>query len=172
MSNQLVKAYQQVREQKKWMLAQVAKSNVDKNSHNPNEKWSINQLIFHLYNVESSILEYINYKHSKGELTQPIGMKAILKFQFLKALLKTKLKFKTPKRVSEIPEDLDFNQLITDWENTQIDFELLLSNFPKELHNKGVFRHPYAGFLSIKQTIAFMVDHSNHHKSQMNRLSR
>jgi len=166
----LVKAYQKSKEQKEWMLTQAKQSNLDKNSIKETEKWSINQLIFHLNNVEKSVLDYINYKNAKGELTQKAGLKATLRYFSLKVLLSTNMKFKTPKKVSEIPEKLDFDQLVTDWNATQFAFEKFLQHFPKELEGKAVFKHPYAGMISIEQTIKFIVDHAKHHQNQMERL--
>jgi hypothetical protein len=166
----LVKAYQKSKAQKEWMLAQANQSNLNKNSIKETEKWSINQLIFHLNNVEKSVLDYINYKNGKGELTQKAGLKAALRYYFLKVLLSTNMKFKTPKKVSQIPETLDFEQLMNDWNSTQDAFEKFLQHYPAELKGKAVFKHPYAGMLSIEQTIEFLVDHSKHHRKQMKRL--
>ena len=140
----LVKAYQRSIAQKAWMINKSKESHQDLNAVKPNEKWSINQLLFHLYTVEKSILDYITYKNALNELTQ--------------------------KKISVLPENIDFEQLTQDWSTLQTDFESFLSHFPKELVGKGVFRHPYAGFLSMEQTIEFIVDHSKHHRSQMSRL--
>lgn len=166
----LVKAYQRSIAQKAWMINKSKESHQDLNAVKPNEKWSINQLLFHLYTVEKSILDYITYKNALNELTQPAGLKAKLRYFTLKTLLKTKMKFKAPKKISVLPENIDFEQLTQDWSTLQTDFESFLSQFPKELVGKGVFRHPYAGFLSMEQTIEFIVDHSKHHQSQLNRL--
>lgn len=168
--NHLVKAYQRSIAQKEWMLNKTIDCHQDLNAVKPTEKWSINQLLFHLFTVEKSILDYIKYKYSINELTQPAGLKAKLRYHALKILLKTKMKFKAPKKISNLPEKIDLEQLIKDWNILQADFEAFLSQFPKDLVGKAVFRHPYAGFLSMEQTIEFIVDHSKHHRSQMSRL--
>jgi uncharacterized damage-inducible protein DinB len=170
--NHLIEAYKQSKSQKEWMIQQVEKSTLDGNSIKPDEKWSQYQLLFHLYHVEQSILDYIQYKYSNGELIQEAGIKAKMRYFTLKLMLLTKLKFKAPKKVSEMPESIDFISLKKDWNKTQHDFETFLTNFPKELSGIAVFKHPYAGFLSMEQTIAFIVDHAKHHRFQMERLVR
>tara|TARA_R110002049_G_scaffold125972_6_gene281627 strand:+ start:4040 stop:4582 length:543 start_codon:yes stop_codon:yes gene_type:complete len=162
--------YQKAKQQKAWMIDQAAKSMLDKNKIKSTEKWSINQLIFHLYNVEKSVLGYIKHKHQKGELNQKVGLKARIRYFSLKMLLMTKMKFKAPKVLEQNPEVLDFDELLTNWTTTQKEFEEFLKNFPKDIIGKAVFKHPYAGFLSIQQTIEFVADHSAHHKTQMLRL--
>lgn len=166
----LVKKYQKSRTQKNWMILQASKSNLNKNEIKSGEQWSINQLIFHLYTVEKSILGYILHKHKKNELIHKAGLKAKVTYFTLKVMLKTNLKFKAPKVVDQNPETLDFDQLVSDWEATQNEFEQFLKHFPNELIGKAVFKHPYAGYLSIGQTIEFLIDHAGHHKTQMKRL--
>ena len=168
--DQLVKKYQRSRDLKSWMLNQASASNRNKNEIKPTEQWSINQLLFHLYNVEKSVLGYIQHKHQKGELIHKVGIKAKISYFSLKIMLKTNLKFKAPKVVEQNPETMDFDTLVNDWEASQNEFKAFLTNFPAELKGIAVFRHPYAGFLSIQQTIEFIIDHAEHHKRQMKRL--
>lgn len=166
----LKRAYQHSKAQKEWMIQQVEKSELDGNYIKPEEKWSQFQLLYHLYTVESAILNYIKYKHKKGELIYLAGIKSKLRYLSLKLLLLTNFKFKAPKKVNQIPESIDFKTLKKNWNTTQNDFESFLENFPQELSGKAVFKHPYAGLLSIEQTISFIVDHAKHHRVQMNRL--
>ncbi len=170
--NHLIEAYKQSKLQKEWMIKQVEKSTLDGNNIKQDEKWSPNQLLYHLYIVEQSVLDYIQYKYRKGELIQRAGLKAKLRYFSLKLMLLTKIKFKAPKKVSEMPDSIDLIALKKDWNKTQNDFDIFLANFPKELSGKAVFKHPYAGFLSMEQTIAFIVDHAKHHRFQMERLVR
>ena len=148
--------YQKAKQQKAWMIDQAAKSMLDKNKIKSTEKWSINQLIFHLYNVEKSVLGYIKHKHQKGELNQKVGLKARIRYFSLKMLLMTKMKFKAPKVLEQNPEVLDFDELLTNWTTTQKEFEEFLKNFPKDIIKLNIFPIEKSYFIRLGTFLEFL----------------
>ncbi len=167
----LIKKYQKVKNIKTWMLEKAQSSKNELSSIKADEKWSINLLIYHLYIVEKSVMDYINYKRGESELkSKKANFSTYWRSFLLKIALKLPLKFKVPKKVPGFPDEIDFIQTKNDWGKTQIEFEEFLKNFPKELRGKEVFKHPLAGRITIEQTIDFIADHHQHHQKQMNRL--
>lgn len=172
MQNQdLIKRYQKVKKIRKWMLQKAKSNSTDLDIVKADEKWSVNQLIYHLYIIEQSVLDYINYKKEKGELKKhKANFSTFWRSLLLKIALKLPLKFKVPKKVADFPNEIDFNQTEAAWENTQKEMEEFLKSFPKEWRGKEVFKHPRAGRITIEQTIDFIANHHHHHQKQMNRL--
>ena len=46
------------------------------------------------------------------------------------------------------------------------------SIIPSELSDRGIFRHPVVGPMSLAQALRFMEDHVGHHAKQIDRIAR
>lgn len=84
--------------------------------------------------------------------------------------LKLPLKFKAPKIVSSVPENISLDSLKSDYDKNTVSFKQLLQNFPNELMGKLIFKHPIVGLLTIEQTVGFLAEHYLHHERQMDKL--
>ncbi|WP_299824525.1 DinB family protein [uncultured Pontibacter sp.] len=135
-------------------------------------KWSINQIVYHMIQVEKVTAGYVNNKLQKqenlGNSSFANGFKAIL----LKLALRSGRKYKAPAMVAEVPETAALHKLRQQWDDTRFNLEDVLNEVPANLMDKCLFKHPYVGPLSINQTLSFLQDHFTHHERQIQQLKR
>lgn len=132
-------------------------------------KWSINQIVAHLIQVEQLTNVYIQRKVQSEDLQTSClanGARALL----LRIALHSGLKFKAPAVVADVPAQAHLPALRKQWDSARYQFEDTLTEMPRHLLDKCVFRHPYAGMLTITQTLDFLQDHFSHHARQIARL--
>lgn len=140
-------------------------------------QWAAAQVIHHLLTAEKIIV---------GALRKTLAIKhdslriSTLKNQVRGVLLRLALrlpglKFKVPPTLPPppAPEVLEpLPELRKQWASIRREFEQLLNEFPSNKLNHTVFRHPRAGWLTISQTVASVLDHTLHHQRQLNRISK
>lgn len=137
---------------------------IDKN------KWSSIQICFHLVKSEQLTLIALNKNFDKRENLKNCGAAGFFRSSALSLALKSGIKFKAPALLSNMPESYDFSELKKKWESIRISLEKYINNFPEELLNKAIFKHPIAGWLNLNQTVNFLQDHFDHHKAQVTKL--
>ncbi len=132
------------------------------------DKWSVNQNIFHLIGAESASLAYMKKKLSFGTDNIPqAGFKSHWRRFMLRAAFALPLKFKAPPQLEKIPEDLNFEELKKRWTTLRAEYYDFLKNMPDTLVTAELWRHQLAGKMTILQMIDFFGDHTNRHKSQI-----
>lgn len=94
-------------------------------------------------------------------------MKNWYRYILLKLALGSNKKFKAPKVVGNLTNDLPFDEISRQWNTSFLELENIIKNFPSKHKDKLVFKHPVVGWLSLDQTIGFMKDHLNHHQKQI-----
>ncbi|WP_266205805.1 DinB family protein [Pontibacter kalidii] len=130
-------------------------------------KWSINQHVAHLVLVEERALDNIRYKLQRQEELQDISLAQEAKALMLKLALYSGRKFKAPAIVASVPEACHLPELRQQWDQARFELEDELTAFPQQLLEKGIFKHPITGYLTIGQTLSFLQDHFIHHKRIM-----
>ncbi|MBD1397627.1 DinB family protein [Pontibacter sp. JH31] len=130
-------------------------------------KWSVNQIIAHLIQVEQLTNSYIQRKVQKQDSLENRSLRHSFRSLLLKLALNTGMKFKAPEAVANVPEKSTLSSLRNQWNACRYQLEDTLTELPPELMNKCVFKHPYAGPLSISQTLTFLQDHFLHHARQI-----
>ncbi len=130
-------------------------------------KWSINQIIHHLIQVEKLTTGYIQNKLQKDTPLKSSAIPNKLKFILLKLALKSNKKFKAPSVVAEVSNSEQLADLRKQWDTIRFSLEDLLNDIPAQLIDKYYFKHPSAGPLTIVQTLSFLQDHFDHHLRQI-----
>ncbi|MCC2545222.1 DinB family protein [Hymenobacter sp. BT175] len=157
-------------------LLQTAREMGDQSHLSPGAgQWSAAQVVQHLLAAESGIQDYIEKKVLQAEGLEKSSVGGFLRSRLLRVLLRVPfLKFKAPKRLAELTPDTvpPLSQLQHDWDGTRRRLERLLNEFPSQLLNRSIFRHPRSGMLTIYQTLDFMVDHVLHHQRQLGRIQQ
>lgn len=133
-------------------------------------KWSVNQIIAHLIQVEQLTNSYIQRKAQQQDMLEHAGPAHMLRSLLLKMALNSGMKFKAPEAVAKVPEQASLKSLRTQWDLTRYQLEDTLTELPQQLLDKCLFRHPYAGMLTLPQALTFLQDHFHHHARQINRL--
>lgn len=135
-------------------------------------KWSVNQIVAHLIQSEQLINSYIQRKVKEEETLQTGTIVQEFRSLLLRMALNSGMKFKAPAAVAQVPQQVSLPSLRNQWDAARYQLEDTLTELPHELLDKCVFRHPYAGMLTIGQTLVFLQDHFNHHARQIIRLRR
>ncbi len=134
------------------------------------DKWSINQIVAHMILVEQFTIGYIQNKIKKEETLQTSSFMNLTKSIILKVALRSGMKFKAPQVVAVVPDKASLHAIRLEWDNVRFQLEDLLTELPPHLMHKYLFKHPYSGPLTVKQTLSFLQDHFDHHLQQIRQL--
>lgn len=136
------------------------------------DKWSINQIVAHLVLAEKQTISYVQHKVNQQEELRCATFSNELKSFLLKVALKSGKKYKAPESVATVPATSSLPVLRSDWDAVRFKLEDVLSELPRNLLDKCLFKHPHVGPLTMQQTLTFLQDHFNHHLRQVHRLKR
>jgi hypothetical protein len=132
--------------------------------------WSIVQVCHHLILSEELSLQYLNKKLQYKSPIAQAGIWAFLRSSLTNYALQLPIRYRAPKRVSEFPENLDWNNLKSRWVAVRIGMQECLEKIPEEYVNKLVYKHPSIGRLTIDQMLTFFKNHIFRHEKQIDRL--
>lgn len=164
----LVKKFKDLQHTKNTLLQELENyTEEDLNKRANGNKWSIAQVLFHIYRSESLTLSYLQKKiNSRGRLNKA-GINAWVRSKMLKIFLFLPIKYKAPKTIGNPPEQIDWTRLLKDWENCRGELHEFILNLPDELMPMAIFKHPIVGMLTMSQTLDFLAEHFNHHLPQI-----
>ncbi|MFD2247674.1 DinB family protein [Pontibacter ruber] len=135
-------------------------------------KWSLNQVVAHLVLVDKLTTEYVERKVKQPEELPSASFSGIYKSILLKLVLKSGMKIQAPAVVATVPDKATLPSLRRQWDVVRFKLEDVLTEVPPSLLNKCVFKHPYAGYLTISQTLSFLQDHFDHHLTQVHHIKQ
>jgi hypothetical protein len=134
-------------------------------------KWSIGQVYYHLFLVEEGTYKYLTEKTKEINNISDSGLKSWYRTALLKIFLWLPVKFKAPRTVSDsIPEFIDFDRLMGDWNMLREKLSLLLHAQEERHLRRKIFKHPRIGYINFYQTLEFIESHHRHHIKQINDL--
>jgi len=164
----LVKKFQDLQLAKNTLLQELENyTEEDLNKRANSNKWSVAQVLFHIYMSESLTLRYLQKKINAHDQLKKAGIKAWVRSKMLKIFLILPIKYKAPKTIASPPEIIDWNRLLKDWENCRGELNEFIINLPDELLPMAIFKHPMMGMLTMSQTLDFLAEHFNHHLPQI-----
>lgn len=132
-------------------------------------KWSVNQIIYHLKKSEHASYNYVTKKLQSDDLTRN-GYKSKVASFILKIAFILPLKYKAPKVLRNVPENLDFPDLSNTWKKNRVALGELISALPEKTGHRNIYRHPYAGRFNLYQMLTFFQDHFDRHRRQVLRI--
>ncbi|RZK20457.1 MAG: DinB family protein [Hymenobacter sp.] len=140
-------------------------------------QWAAAQVIHHLLTAEQKIANALQQSLLTNSDSWRLGtLKNRLRSVVLRLALRLPgLKFKVPPTLPAPPppEDIEpLPELRKRWNSIRRQLEQILHAFPGDKLNHTVFRHPRAGWLTVGQTVASILDHTLHHQQQLNRISK
>lgn len=133
------------------------------------DKWSVTQIFYHLNLSESQSIGYVRKKMLGGDKLKQTGLAAEFRYATLKLTLQSNFKFKAPAILGNVPEHLNYHEVMANWNETRRELQTLLETMPDHLIGREVYRHPRAGRLNLAQMVAFFQDHFDHHTRQVKR---
>ena len=171
MSEQLVQKYKEIETIKKRYLDKISILSEEQLNKDPGAgKWSSGQLMFHLYYSESGTIRSIGKNLRENKVKNKSGISDMLRNFLLVIVLRTPLKIKAPAVASKVPDSITMEEIKSLLDKNTEEFKTLLTELPKELEDKQIFKHPLSGFFNIDQTLNFVRAHYLHHEAQLNRL--
>lgn len=134
--------------------------------------WSALDVLAHLCQVEKAFIQMVS-----GRLSQPetISVAEQVKARIVVAVMYMPVRVKVPggTPVEAQPAGKEtFEEARNEWLSIRSDLRDLLKKEENASGNKGVFRHPVSGWMTLELAVAFLAAHCRHHLYQVNRLSR
>ena len=134
------------------------------------EKWSVLQIIYHIWLAEISSEKYIRTKIQYPETIIKTPVTSSVKAFLTKYFLLFGLTINAPKVTTEFPKEIILEDLKKKWISSRSSFSKLIVELDqKNLSNKAIFRHPLMGRINMSLTIFFFELHFNHHLKQINK---
>ena len=135
-------------------------------------KWSLNQHVAHLILVDKATMGYVQHKLKKKEELPSSSFSNYFKSLLLKLVLQSGRKFKAPAPVATVPDTALLSDLRKEWDEVRFTLEDVLTEVPDALLEKCLFKHPFAGPLTLPQTLTFLQDHFDHHYRTIQQLKQ
>lgn len=153
--------------------ASVSNISNDKANRKPaDDKWSINEIIYHISHAELAIVNYIYKKAAAPKESPKAGFKSWYRTLLLRLALKSSRKFKAPKVLDQPNGPYDKEELINEWRTIRNKLENILNQIADEDIYRQLFKHPVVGKINLLQTLAFMADHMQRHLDQIKKIKR
>ncbi|HKZ31748.1 MAG TPA: DinB family protein [Vicinamibacteria bacterium] len=132
-------------------------------------KWSALQLLHHVVTAEALTLRYIRKKMQAGLALEKAGPASRLRLLALQVTLALPLRIKAPAVTGDVPAESELGALRARWDEVRSDLDELVRLFPPELLDRLVFRHPYAGRMTLAHALGTLEAHLDHHIPQVER---
>jgi hypothetical protein len=136
------------------------------------QTWSILQVIAHLTKSEAGTLNYIRKKTQDPAALPKAGLTAWVRVGVLLVGLESPFRFKAPASTADVPETADPVETFAAWGRVRDDWRPFASNFPDNLSDRLIFRHPFVGLLGPRQVMVFLLWHLKHHTRQVGRIRK
>ncbi len=134
-------------------------------------EWSPMDVLHHLMRSERLSHGYIRKKLSYNPNLKKAGLGANWRAFLLSAYLKLPLKWKAPAVVSEehFPEYSTLQEVSEQWRQQRHQLKQHLEELPGHLFDKELYKHPFAGKITIAGMIDFFGGHMERHSKQIDR---
>jgi len=167
MRSKILKSFSKLEKQKLEMLYSFNAIKQENKTLQKDGKWSPIQIIAHVIEVEKvatdSILWRINEKGFNKKPTITDKIKAIL----MKLLLRSKIKFKAPKNLSDVPNYFTAGELNDNWKFERLRLKKIIEETKDENLSKVVFKHPRGIKMNLNMYSKFVYEHIDHHHKQL-----
>ena len=144
----------------------------EKDLHNNVYGWSIIQVFSHLNDSELGTIAYMKKKMQAGDNMKDYSFRDKLRVLLSKAFLQSSIKWKAPKYISSPEGKYSLSEMKEMWAETRKKTKAYVDEYPKNLMNKAVFKHPLAGRINITNAIDSMTYHQRHHRYQIKRIKK
>lgn len=134
-------------------------------------KWSVLQILNHLYVSEKISIGYVKKKSIAINDVGNTGLWQSALMIVLKISQRIPIRYKAPKVVLQNTSNVtSITDLLAQWNLLRIELKSMLTNLPENHINKLVYKHPFAGRLSLPQALEFFSEHIIHHTPQIKRI--
>jgi len=133
--------------------------------------WSAIQVMHHLMLSESYSRMYCEKKLKNTTQFTNSSVATHIRLLLLRWYLLSGLKAKAPQRVNtgSLPDSDSLDQVTRQWSEERQLLGTLLEKVSPDYFNKTIYKHPYAGHLTIPGMLDFFVAHFRHHVLQISK---
>jgi DinB superfamily len=155
------------------LLGSLADLPADTMNRSPGSgRWSIVQVISHVTQSEALSVSYVNHKLKDPSGLPKAGLAARLRLALLVLALRSPLRVRAPQNVAVVPESASPEETARRWDEVRASLGELVAAFPRDHLQTAIFRHPFAGRLSLAHMLTFMSEHLAHHVRQIETIRR
>ena len=133
------------------------------------EEWSVVQVLEHIVTIDLIVLRLVEKQMTKTEL-RPAGIQTTFRSLLVTLALRYRKKIKAPAVLPVPTGDRTLAEWRRDWEASREQWLQMLESVPEKLLGKELFKHPLAGYFTLRQTLDFITEHTLHHVGQVQRL--
>jgi len=146
-------------------------THVQINRHPQPNSWSAIQVMHHLMLSESYSRMYCEKKLKNTSQFRKSGVATYIRSSLLRLYLLSGLKAKAPPRVNteNLPDSDSLDQVKQHWSEQRQLLGTLLEKVPFNFLDKAIYKHPYAGYLTIPGMLDFFEAHFRHHVPQISK---
>lgn len=131
--------------------------------------WSAGQVLAHVIEAEAKSLAYVRKRIQDPQSILRRGLRQRINGWAVRVAMRTPFKFEVPPSVGEPPESVDLEALSAEWNEIRRGWQQFVTDFPTELGDRTVYRHPVAGPLTLDAALRFLVAHLDRHSRQIDR---
>jgi len=146
-------------------------SHVQLNRRLQPNSWSAIQVMYHLMLSESFSRMYCEKKLKNTTQFTTGGVSTYIRSLLLRWYLLSGLKAKAPPRVNtdNLPDSDSLDNVIRQWKEQRLLLGNMLEKVPSDYFNKTIYKHPFAGPLTISGMLDFFEAHFRHHVLQISK---
>ena len=134
------------------------------------DKWSILEILYHVWLAEISSEKYIRTKIQYPETIIKTPVSSYIKAFLTKYFLLLGFTINAPKVTAEFPDKISLKELQNNWKNSRSSLSKLIEELnQKNLSDKAIFKHALMGRINLSLTLFFFELHFNHHLKQINK---
>jgi uncharacterized damage-inducible protein DinB len=172
-STELHPLVRRIETQRQWIMDFIDGTDVKKLNSSPAEgRWSILEVVNHLYLSEQLSLAYLKKKWGYSPVLKDAGVMTWIRYQLLIFSMRQPFKIKTPRRANVRNGDINPVLLMDQWKIQREELIDFLKVLPVEVHNKEFYKHPLAGKIRIDHMLGFFYYHTRRHIGQITRTLR
>lgn len=134
-------------------------------------QWSVLQIMQHLMIAETGSVKYLQKKLSHQPQLKKAGIQESLRVWLLRIYTWLPFKFKAPAPVAEdkFEKGASFQDVAAQWQASRLALREFYATVPRAYFDKSIYRHPFAGYLTLDGVLDFFAVHIDRHRRQINR---
>jgi uncharacterized damage-inducible protein DinB len=164
--------FHRIESQRAWIADYIREIPVERLNASPAPgKWSILEVIRHIYLSEKLTLDYLKKKWSFSPRLKPAGILTWLRYQALiNSMRQPAIRLKAPAVARVEKEIFDPQTLAGEWHAMRKEFIDFISGLPEDVLRKEFYKHPVAGKMRLDHMLKFFYHHTARHIRQMKKI--
>jgi hypothetical protein len=166
-------AFNRIELQRKWIEDFIHSREISLLNRRPAPgKWSIPEIVQHIYISEKLTLEYLKKKLSFSPEFRKSGISTSVRFRLLIFAMWQPFKLKAPSAADVHNDHIDVAEILRLWAEQRKELIAFITNLPDTMINVEFYKHPVAGKLRLDHMLRLFYHHAERHLGQIKRISQ